>query len=1082
LPGYGGPVTSPFPAFNPSAYLNGGAVPELTNHPLLYDYFRSALYNGTDDRVFRAGDMEPLLRPNAFAQGPVDANASTLVTDLLRLCPTSLGSGANSPKYRNLVTTLSMDLGMPGVIPYWWGSTNAMGVYSPASPYPNPPVPANPLAAPVSASVPFPTMPPSGAVTNNPGATPPNPSEFGADWKAVSAALGRIKLNRPLPPYPHMGSGLMPPYQAALVTWGTAYDLTKGPIAAQYNAALGARQTLANDIYRRLLALTGVTPVANPATPTSTELIPRRWLAQLAANIVDFIDEDDFSTPFNFYTTSDGLTVAQIGTTQGGDDPGTNAQNQSGTNSTGANPTYWVFGTELPKVLLNEVLAEAKTPAATAAGADTINVWVELFNTMQIPPTLPNAVQQQDGYRVPLYMTIPGGTTGYSPYRVSIAQTLMTRPPPGSTVPAPPAPNSLPDASANVLGKAWITSPPPPPPPSPFPQSTTDADLAAANVQLMNGTKPQPAPANGPNVTGIDPSSYFLIGPKQPVTGYLDPFQASTATTPGVPPTTPFAPTNNVSYQQTWVANSTSDERTTGLTVMLRRLANPYLPFNPLPVNAMGNLDPTYNPYVTVDYIQNIQLQPAAGPCTSRGKRQPYAAYFMPAAPATPTVPNAASPVVDQTGTQIAPPTVTTTFGNANAPLPSTGSYDWLAHLDRQLVSPMELLHVSGYQPYMLTQQFIVPQAGSTGDNNAPTNMFRHYVPWLDMMPGVAPAAPWWFDSTLVAGQTHRLYRLFEFLECGDRAVGVDGLGRIPGRVNINTIWDTEILRALADANPSMGNINDTFIDQVFANLLASRTPGGTPGQTDRPFLPLSTGLITGGAAQFPNGVSVATDTLLRLSPNAAPPQLLLFQNPNDATPTGATPPLPQYWHPYYQTQLLTKLYNNVTTRSNTFAVFLTVGFFQVTDATTTPPTLGAEIGRAEGRQVRHRMFAIVDRSNLSAFSTTYAGAAIAVTPATGPQTVAVTFNPPGGVNPNTGLTWAIGGGSVLVFEPGTDNEETVVVQQPPGMPPPPMQATFYKSHAAGVPVIQRGNPGPWIIRYDPRRDPLVVPYYSLID
>jgi hypothetical protein len=66
------------------------------------------------------------------------------------------------------------------------------------------------------------------------------------------------------------------------------------------------------------------------------------------------------------------------------------------------------------------------------------------------------------------------------------------------------------------------------------------------------------------------------------------------------------------------------------------------------------------------------------------------------------------------------------------------------------------------------------------------------------------------------------------------------------------------------------------------------------------------------------------------------------------------------------QSELLRKISTNLTTRSNTFAVYITVGFFDVrgtsADWAGRPPQLGGEVNP----ELRHRFFAIVDRTNLS--------------------------------------------------------------------------------------------------------------------
>src|SRR5262249_39112834 len=143
------------------------------------------------------------------------------------------------------------------------------------------------------------------------------------------------------------------------------------------------------------------------------------------------------------------------------------------------------------------------------------------------------------------------------------------------------------------------------------------------------------------------------------------------------------------------------------------------------------------------------------GPGPSVGKLQPYASHRSQLRTQAPALHS---------------------FGREN--VPSADHFDWLTHLDRPLTSPLELLHVSGCQPYQLTQRF----------------MTATQPPFGQRAPGL--------DEDL-SGPSHRLYRLFAFIETGIQAAGTAAGGRLPGKVNINTVWDPEILRALADAQPS---------------------------------------------------------------------------------------------------------------------------------------------------------------------------------------------------------------------------------------------------------------------------------------
>jgi hypothetical protein len=384
---------------------------------------------------------------------------------------------------------------------------------------------------------------------------------------------------------------------------------------------------------------------------------------------------------------------------------------------------------------------------------------------------------------------------------------------------------------------------------------------------------------------------------------------------------------------------------------------------------------------------------------------------------------------------------------------PATSPFDWLTAFDRPLVSPMEVLQVSAFKPHELTQQFV------TVDGTGATQKFTHRAPWFD------PNA--------------RIYRLFEFLEAGCQIQWVATGSRAVGKININNVWDVETLQALCD--PKAQNFfTSADVNTVFQNMLTSRSPAGAPGVNDRPFRGLADPYTAAGDPQYPAGVGI-DDTFLRVDPTNA--NRRLFECPN--------PPASANGHPYLKYELIKKIYNNLTTRSDVFAVWVTVGFFEVMDDSdpTRPPKLGKEIGRAENRHVRHRMFAILDRSNLSVSPSNpnQIGPRPYFIPSQTPVAQAdvgksVTISVPG-VNGNyDGMNWAINSNDTVVVDVG-QNQELVKVTVSGA--PPSITATFTKPHAAGFCISNAilGNPGPQ--RQFDMRNPAyggVVRYFSIIE
>lgn len=773
------------------------------------------------------------------------------------------------------------------------------------------------------------------------------PADLAARVRQSALIWRKVDLRQPFPEYPHrrpfVGSAQL----------------------EQAETAQSARQQMAEELYRHLLLVTGASPIAPSALvdPPDADLAPRRWLAQLAVNIVDYLDEDDISTPFNFYSpVLDGLPVSEV-------------SRSTSTAAGEAIPRYWVFGTELPSVVLNEVMVEF------APGSGEVKVWAELYRPVLDVPS-PDPDRRPEPSPVELFARTGAAGDGYSPYRLQIAG-------------APPA---------GALGSPEVV-------------------LGTAEFGPTLGTVGSPE-ARVPATIGHD--AYLIVGPSSD--GGQDAAK-TIRTTRGRPAATRW-------HRSAGMEFSAGAAEPRPLTILLRRLANPHLAHDPRP--AVGDtVNPRYNPYITVDYLEDVP----AGP-RSRGKRQPLASH-----------PNR---VEGQTTEQSAG--VRHTLGEPNQP---SEPPDWLVHLDRAPTGPGELLSVAGVRPHELTHRFITTRGGEPAD-------FAHRVPWFDE------------DLAQSPRRSHRLYRLFEFLETGERSRGVSPHGRVPGKININSVHDVDAFRALLGRRLE-DRLGRARIVEAWERLLALRSPGMLESRPrlsagDRPFQSPAVGILPASDPQARGRGIGIDDTIFRAWDPAAPDGARrLFDVAGEA-------------HPYLRYELLTAVDELTTTRSHVFAVWVTVGFFEVVDETTSPVKLGAEIGMAANRQVRHRFFAIVDRSNLQLFGARDLGGRFEVTryltrsharqgavATAGRQWVvlealsgltATEERDATGAPTGRLLPWSIVPGSHLFVDVGERRELVLVtgIDRTRNA----VEALFVRAHAAGFEVAIPGNPGPQP-NFDPR-------------
>jgi hypothetical protein len=505
-------------------------------------------------------------------------------------------------------------------------------------------------------------------------------------------------------------------------------------------------------------------------------------------------------------------------------------------------------------------------------------------------------------------------------------------------------------------------------------------------------SEPNPNATTGYTYTNVSPNGMQYVTS----TGYTKPWDI------------PLDRNNTATHLRTAIQ---TDGRTDNVKIVyLQRLANPLKPYNNAPTSA------DYNPYRTIDRLQadlfafNGLLATDNDPAVSTASGDQAYFYARQRGQNNGTAVNNPWRQED-IGTASHPkandpaPTIPTNF-NLHLPLHHTTGYlnnpfgqpsnvaihkgdpqspfPWLTWNNRPYVSPLELMQAPWLKSSQLLTTFKMANAGDNPYTNS-SQPFSHLMNF--------------FPSGLTGSSTNppneELHRMFEYLGVPSAFVGSETWAnptsaaaatghtfhppfnrisayRDPGKINLNTIYTETVFRGLMAGvgYPTSSNARPTWEEFIASRRGSTGSildpPSGMPTAFVHPFrsfsganlVPTLSGTVTASMAP----TREINATLLREGPTAGQP---LF----NYISTSATDNTDR--NPYFRYQALQRLSNLTTTRSNVYAVWITVGYFEVTPAPSGYNTaiypdgyrLGRELGLDTGEVERHRAFYIIDRS-----------------------------------------------------------------------------------------------------------------------
>ena len=304
----------------------------------------------------------------------------------------------------------------------------------------------------------------------------------------------------------------------------------------------------------------------------------------------------------------------------------------------------------------------------------------------------------------------------------------------------------------------------------------------------------------------------------------------------------------------------------------------------------------------------------------------------------------------------------------------------WLSWNNRPYASHLELVNVPHTSSYQMTRMFDIA-SGPERDVYEPPLETQPITGARNYSAHFPHLLNFYADQTEVGGNAASLHRVLDYLEVPSRFVGTEsyvnpttfansthsvsfGLAapfdtissyRYPGKINLNTVLDSTVWNGLMDFYASVSTEPVLFPDWE-----SSRNGSGMLDFAN-PLRPAkANNLVPPGADAVVDPVECG---LFRRGSGADP---LLDYDPEERVVYGDTDRAA-----YFRYDMRQRLGNLVTTRSSVFAVWISVGYFEVEadgSLRSDPSGGGVEWGRSSGESVRNRGFFLVDRSIPVAF------------------------------------------------------------------------------------------------------------------